>query len=527
MFNMKARILSILIALFLTLIGCSFYYHFLSSKDINLFNLSTTGTYSQLSMKRGAELTKGESVSGHFTSIYNNLGIISIRFDNQSHRSNDILEFKLREIGQKDWLYDAEYHTDQFQPHKLFPFGFPLILNSAGKSYEFQIESLVGSTGSGVFIDTQSPIFVISSFFPRKAVLSSLRNITIFLSNKWQNIISDQESVLMWFIYFSPLIFYLIYRVSESFSYHFLSSLTLSLSIVEIFVLRNNSDFFLLSVIFLWGLTVYRFKFESQISSLYAVFYFLLVGYFSLFSLSTISEKAAIWGCLFLTAAMFTKIFGSIFIGHKQMSIVYFLKNVFRIKYDRNMPMGKAFRLLVYSSGLLFCVYQQYVSLTSIVKTRDLFVEFLPLDTSWYGHFVLLFLPSVFYLLLVGAIFYKRLVGRTILIIAVCFSIVLSSATSAFISKVTTFQYIPKVFFISPQDSSEAWFDITIVGVNFLDIPYLGSVTINGVQQRIIYWSNNKIIIRTDPLKTTSGKLIVNTYGGLISNEAKLIYRFK
>ena len=128
------------------------YFH-LHSTTFGLLTLDVQGEFTNYDSTKFEELHRGDIISGNFHSLYNNLGLVSVRFFNNNRDSDDTLLFRIKELGHEGWYYEAKYKTDQFQPHELFPFGFPPITDSDNKYYVFEIESLRGATGSGILID--------------------------------------------------------------------------------------------------------------------------------------------------------------------------------------------------------------------------------------------------------------------------------------------------------------------------------------------------------------------------------------
>ena len=48
--------------------------------------------------------------------------------------------FRLKEKGAGEWFYESPYFFEQATPSHLFPFGFPIIEDSEGKTYLVEIE---------------------------------------------------------------------------------------------------------------------------------------------------------------------------------------------------------------------------------------------------------------------------------------------------------------------------------------------------------------------------------------------------
>ena len=135
--NSRFVVTYILLPIFLCLIGVILLFNFLVEGEYGFTNLDVRGSQINTTTSLSGELLMGDIVKGSFHSLYDNLGIVSVRFYNQDRDSKDTLIFRLKEEGNQDWYYQAEYKTDQFLPHKLFPFGFPIINNSTNKNYLF------------------------------------------------------------------------------------------------------------------------------------------------------------------------------------------------------------------------------------------------------------------------------------------------------------------------------------------------------------------------------------------------------
>lgn len=141
------------------------------------------------------ELYKNDVVRGTFTSQYPHLGIVSIRFRTYYRINNDKLIFRLREKGSGVWYYENSYNTDQFQPNTLFPFGFPIIDDSKGKKYEFEIESISGGYDNAVSVNSDRPFLVSKYKYAFKEILSNRLVFKEFFINKIKGLITDTDIV--------------------------------------------------------------------------------------------------------------------------------------------------------------------------------------------------------------------------------------------------------------------------------------------------------------------------------------------
>ena len=81
-----------------------------------------------------------------------------------------------------------------------------------------------------------------------------------------------------------------------------------------------------------------------------------------------------------------------------------------------------------------------------------------------------------------------------------------------------------KIWSVSPNETAEPWVDVTITGRNFGEMPFIGKVYIDGVEQRIMRWKKDEIIFRTNPLTTRSGRLAVRGLSKAVSNAVTFVY---
>src|SRR5258708_18011115 len=101
------------------------------------------------------KLLAGSTIAGEFIGQDTNLGIVAIRFRTfirVPYRDEDMLVFRLKEKGAKKWYYENTYKSGLIYELPLFPFGFPKIADSKGKTYLFEITSLYGNQTNAVAI---------------------------------------------------------------------------------------------------------------------------------------------------------------------------------------------------------------------------------------------------------------------------------------------------------------------------------------------------------------------------------------
>ncbi len=579
---MKQKIIRLfsryILPLILFIIGGYSLLNYLKAGEFGATNLDVR-TLDQMVASVSGELVKGNKVWGTFRSKFTNLGIVSLRFYNQDRDSKDTLLFRLREIGQERWYYEAKYETDQFLPHKHFPFGFPVIANSNDRNYEFQIESLRGATGSGILVDYQTlSVFIAKSFYPKADLLSDRRLLTYFLTNKISNIFGDTEIRLNIFFFFLPLLLYLVFLLTEGLSYQYLTLFALSFSFYDVFWLTKSYDFLYISLLLFWGLIIRRFRFESRIAAVFALSFLVMTPIMFTFGQQALAEKTAVWAYLFLCITVVQQIYET-----KHQTVGLFNLDIF----FRHFPQFKVSRdywvrdLPIYAQNLhdfylstlnkfsletiirhnpeqekdlifwlgtiprlvkeifMFCIVSILIALLTtfvfylfilshiltIYRVLPKFMVFYP-DTYSQRYFLTLLIPELILLFFSFWVF-KKLTHKTIyafMLTILAFNLL----SGKIVSKSIEFETRPKILTVSPEVTSEAWTDVVIYGKNFRNIPFVGKLYIGDVEQGeyMIYWSDEKIIFRTSPDLTRSGQVKIVPLDRASSNTVPFQYLF-
>ncbi|MFH1863946.1 MAG: hypothetical protein ABIJ85_03510 [bacterium] len=569
----------ILLPLGLFLLGAFSLFNYLKTSEFGVLNLNVR-TLDQMVASRSGELLKGDQVTGTFRSEYTNLGIISLRFYNQDRDSKDTLVFRLKEQGQDEWYYEAKYETDQFQPHKHFPFGFPVIKNSDGKNYQFQIESLRGATGSGILVDYPTPtVFTAKSSYTKNSLMSDKKLLVYFLTNKFINIFGNPEIRLNTFFFFLPFILFVVFLITKGLSYQYLTLFALVLILYDVFWLTKSYDFLFLGLLFFWGLISFRFRFEPRIAAVFALGFLVLTPIVLISGQDALAEKTAVWAYLFLCITVAQQVYElkketvnlfslNSFIRNFPKFVVadnYWMRKIPRIirnifdfhkrslsqfTYDslvRSYPgsantlvfwlkMAPAFvkKLVAFSfiSLVMFitiCLVGYFMVLPpfmAIYHALPKFISFFP--ENYLARYVFtLVVPELVLLLALFTLFSK--VNKKLWIVLALTLLFFNLLSGVIRSRAISFESEPKIISVSPNETSEAWTDVVITGKNFRDLPFIGKIYLNTVEQGeyMIYWSNEKIVFRTSPDLTKSGMIKVVPLDRSPSNTVPFSYTFK
>src|SRR3989344_3438303 len=98
-------------------------------------------------------LVANQIIHGEFRATSDNLGMVKLRVRTYNRINTTHIRFQLREKGTTKWLVSNQYTVDRFPDGLLYPFGFPVITHSKGKTYEFTLESLDGTTDNTIGIE--------------------------------------------------------------------------------------------------------------------------------------------------------------------------------------------------------------------------------------------------------------------------------------------------------------------------------------------------------------------------------------
>lgn len=529
------------IFIFLFLAGLGLFVNFNQHFEIPFTSLSSDFKL-QSSRNDSRVLLQGDIFSGDFQTNFKNLGQVAIRFFNFNRDSDDILEFRLKESNSNEWFYVARHKTDQFLPDAFFPFGFPIMQNSENKSFHVEIESLRGSTESGIAISKEEPQAVAIYDFTKTEIFASRINFLNFIVNKGRDIIVHPKLLSSLLLYSLPAIFYLVLVFSGSLYILPLGFIGIILSI-QISTADNIHVFQYILIPFLW-LGLSRLHELSYRITVIISGILLLFGITCLLkSNSSLAENYLTWGYLFLFTGFFQLIlsqkksplgrisprqfFDSLYVQSEML--LFKSRQVFIFLTEKTEGFGgNLFKLTVLAIITLGTGFFAFNSFSKLANLQHIYSEYYGTNGFYYFlrfnslKLIILYIFSVF----VGIKSFKfyRYHLPAILIIV----LVISFFQPRLVGMDKSTLVVPRITTISPNTIHESWTDVVVNGHNFKDLPFEGKVVLGGVDQYlIISWTDKKIIFRTNPDTTKTGKLIVITKDGKKSNQVELKYSFE
>lgn len=527
--KLKFILFNIFLPLMLFVLGTYSLFSYLKASEFGITNLDIHGKAEGLVATHSGELLAGDKVWGKFHSQFTNLGIISLRFFNQNRDSDDTLLFRLKESGTDNWIYSAKYETNQFQPHKYFPFGFPVIHDSADKNYEFEIESLRGATGSGIIVEKISPYFIGKSAYPKSELVSNRNLLTYFLINKFTNVFGDSDTRINIFYFYLPLLLYIFFITSAGMSFQFLVGVVIILSVYDVFFQKETFDFLYLSIIFFWGLISKRYRFESRVAAVIALTNLALVPFMLILGQDGNAEKLAIWAYLFLCITVVQQIFELKHKPKNMYTIKHVAEDMFQLTFDRSRVGNKFIAGIFSPLAYLFSGMILYGIFQTVAVSQNAYQVFYAssFTKTFLVHYLLpvLAITAIFIFLLFRIHKAVKLNIFLILLVLIAYRIFFLKADSV----LTEFKLKPTIFSINPSVVTEAWTDVVITGMNFRDIPFVGKVYVGGLPQteNVYYWSDSKIIFRTAPNLSKTGDVQVLPLDRPATNKIPFKYLFR
>lgn len=262
-------------------------------------------------------LLKGNKLEGKFLANENYLGTVLLNFSSVpsvGYDNQDKLLFRIKEKGATHWYYQGVYHSGGFKENELFPFGFPIIHDSYGKTYIFQLISLNGNLSNAVTVGTVFDTRFISS---KKYLLHSFHLLLNFIYKKIIYSFIDISFILNSFIYITPLLFYIVLLLSTSRSSTdlFFSNgkaiFTITLIAIFCYSFSTVEPIIGISIFFIgwWVILIYLKKVDSRVSfSFFALL--LALGYIGvMFSQTNFSTRISSWAYIFLLIGAIQAIF--------------------------------------------------------------------------------------------------------------------------------------------------------------------------------------------------------------------------
>lgn len=294
------------IILFVMWIGLTIFY--MGTYDNSFLVLSYNHDRSSYKQIPDDRLTKGEKIKGEFMAKENDLGIVSIRFDQYlriPYKDEDTVVFRIKEKGASKWYYENTYKSGLTFDTPYLPFGFPPIKNSKDKIYVFEIESLHGNNKNGISVSDRQPNLSSKYQVSKTELMQNKLSLVVFLYKKFILSLLTIDILISTIIYSLPFILYRInnsrffQRLGMYPAYLFLLLITFD----TIFLQINNDFLYIVSMVTWVGLVKYQRDREkySFFSSFF--FFFMSIVFLALNKVPSALSSSS-WSFIFLLTAL-------------------------------------------------------------------------------------------------------------------------------------------------------------------------------------------------------------------------------
>lgn len=284
------------------LIGIWLFLTLTKNPDVPFSILLNQSKINNISGNYYFKILKGESVIGQFVSKDDNLGSIKIKFSPMNkvkYEDEDVIVFKIRFVNESNWFYQNKYKSGSIFENPEFPFGFPVVVNSKNKEFQFEITSLNGNRDNAVTISKNNLTLVTVHQYSRTEITENQMSVTNFLIKKLINTFSKITYLASSLTYLLPFVayLYLIFFNKRSKKYILLIGTFIAIDCLLIDTVHNLLFF---GVSFLWIIIVIRSKETYKSSFRLALFFIVFSFILLLLNQKTMADKASLWCYMFL-----------------------------------------------------------------------------------------------------------------------------------------------------------------------------------------------------------------------------------
>jgi hypothetical protein len=260
---------------------------------------------SQLIQYPVGKFLKGETIKGEFTAKENYLGLITLRFKDyikHDYREEDLINFRIREKKSPNWYYSNDYWSGSIENQLRFPFGFPAIIDSKDKKYEFELTSLLGKNNNAVELYVSDPQLAAVHKLPKKSIFSNPKSIIGFLLEKIVNSFTNVDFLLRSTLYAVPFFIFLFLRGLQKSVLRKIrfNAIAVSVIAIDIFCVQEFYLGILCILALGWFVSIREYRIASKTSYVIAFILFTLWLPLMYFSTKYIQNKLNIWVYFFL-----------------------------------------------------------------------------------------------------------------------------------------------------------------------------------------------------------------------------------
>lgn len=259
---------------------------------------------------KDTKLFKNEKITGEFTADYDNLGIIDFHMGLYINNleNTDTLLFKIKERGSSSWYFEAKHDSGFFHMQTFSPFGFPLIADSKGKTYIFEVTSIAGNPSNAITVFDKSPAFIARYDYPNSELIND-HNLRYLIFKNFKRIFLSYDFLSSSIVFILPLVFYLSYSIYKSssnvigkkFKIRIFENkqsfpiLLIFIMLFDIFFITKEIYGLSLGIIVFWIFTTTKLSISSKFSFITSGFILVIASICATSSMFRALDKASVW----------------------------------------------------------------------------------------------------------------------------------------------------------------------------------------------------------------------------------------
>jgi hypothetical protein len=152
-------------------------------------------------------------VRGEVRAAYDNFAAVKLRVNTFNRMNTTHIIFRMKEKGSSTWHIVSTYALDRFVNGLFYPFGFPLIHDSKGKVYDFEVFSTDGTSDNAMGILSGYHAVATQYVFSKSVLLANKPLLTEFVTEKLKSTVGDIFSILYLGMFCIPALVWLANRM--------------------------------------------------------------------------------------------------------------------------------------------------------------------------------------------------------------------------------------------------------------------------------------------------------------------------
>jgi hypothetical protein len=230
--------------------------------------------------------------------------------------NKDTIIFRLKESNSSKILYENKYNAQEFTGILMYPFGFPPIKDSKGKTFSFEIESIQGTPIDSVSASKNKPLTMLSYQYSKEELLDNKALLFPFFVKKFINSVIYTDFIYIVFVYLLPSIFYILWeKLAQKFLNLRLPSIMKFISypacmilvatvVLDTLFIESFYTGLLFVIIGLWAFLSLALKIESKSFYILIICFILFGMILYLFKNDASAERATMWALVFFSISI-------------------------------------------------------------------------------------------------------------------------------------------------------------------------------------------------------------------------------